>query len=62
MAERNGDQVLEAQYLFEEACAKALFNLSYPSAPFDPDSPYLTGSFRMLWRWHATCASTRAES
>lgn len=29
-----------SQYLFEEICAKTLFNLSLPDAPFDADSPY----------------------
>jgi len=40
LAERGGDTVLEAQYLFEEVCAKTLYNLSGAPAPFDPDSPY----------------------
>ncbi len=35
-----GESVAYAQYLFEEACAKTLYNLSNPSAPFDADSPY----------------------
>jgi hypothetical protein len=39
-AEREGNRTLGAQYLFEEICAKTLYNLSYSSAPFDPDSPY----------------------
>jgi hypothetical protein len=39
-ANRSGDKKLEAQYAFEEACAKTLYNLSGRSAPFDPDSPY----------------------
>jgi hypothetical protein len=39
-AERTGDRVLEAQYLFEEACAKTIFNLVEKRAPFDPDSPF----------------------
>jgi hypothetical protein len=34
------DDVGLAQYDFEAACAKTLVNLSYPSAPFDADSPY----------------------
>ena len=38
--ERSKDSVLEAQYLFEEICAKTLYNLSGEPAPFDPDSPY----------------------
>ena len=29
-----------AQYCFEEACAKTLYNLSDTNAPFDEDSPY----------------------
>ena len=39
-ASRRGDARLEAQFGFEEACAKTLYNLSGESAPFDPDSPY----------------------
>lgn len=39
-AERAGDSTLACQYLFEEICAKTLYNLSGESAPFDPDSPY----------------------
>ncbi|MGE3802530.1 MAG: hypothetical protein AB7H80_16050 [Candidatus Kapaibacterium sp.] len=39
-AERLGDTKLVSQYMFEEICAKTLYNLSYPIAPFDPDSPY----------------------
>ena len=39
-AERTKDAVLTAQYLFEEICAKTLYNMSISSAPFDPDSPY----------------------
>jgi hypothetical protein len=39
-AERRGDAKLGAQYSFEEACAKTLYNLSLSPAPFDPDSPY----------------------
>jgi hypothetical protein len=31
---------LESQYSFEEACAKTLYNLTQPLAPFDSDSPY----------------------
>src|SRR5215469_5049601 len=38
-AERR-DAELIVQYLFEEACAKTLYNLSRSAAPFDPDSPY----------------------
>ena len=39
-AERSSDATRLAQYAFEEACAKTLYNLSSSSAPFDPDSPY----------------------
>ena len=40
LAERGRDYALGAQYLFEEICAKTLYNLSGSSAPFDADSPY----------------------
>jgi hypothetical protein len=39
-ASRRGDAKLEAQFGFEEACAKTLYNLAGQSAPFDSDSPY----------------------
>jgi hypothetical protein len=39
-AHLRGDQLLESQYLFEEVCAKTIYNLSGHSAPFDADSPY----------------------
>jgi len=39
-AERAGAADLEAQYIFEEICAKTFFNLRRSPAPFDPDSPY----------------------
>lgn len=39
-ASKQGDARLEAQYRFEEACAKSIYNLSKEPAPFDPDSPY----------------------
>ena len=35
-----GDARMQAQYAFEEACVKTLYNLGRFSAPFDPDSPY----------------------
>lgn len=47
-ADASGDCLLQAQYCFEEICAKTLFNMSghydpeckeYP-APFDADSPF----------------------
>jgi hypothetical protein len=31
---------LEAQYQFEEVCAKTLYNLGRNPAPFDPDVPF----------------------
>ena len=39
-AERMGDRVLEAQCLFEEECAKTLFNLSTRLGGFDADCPF----------------------
>ena len=35
----NGDARARCQYLFEEVCAKTLYNLSGSTAPFDADSP-----------------------
>ncbi len=40
VAGRDCNRSAETQYLFEEICAKTLYNLSRESAPFDPDSPY----------------------
>ena len=39
-ADSTGDVRLQHQYLFEEICAKTLFNLSGSPAPFDDDSPF----------------------
>lgn len=39
-ASKQGNHVLESQYLFEEVCAKTIYNLSGQPAPFDADSPY----------------------
>jgi hypothetical protein len=39
-ASRRGDAQLEAQYCFEEVCAKTLYNLTGRPEPFDADSPY----------------------
>ncbi|WP_245482460.1 MULTISPECIES: hypothetical protein [unclassified Mesorhizobium] len=39
-AEKANDVPALAQYMFEEVCAKALFNLTHSNAPFDADSPY----------------------
>ena len=38
-AAKAGNLPLEAQYCFEETCAKTLYNLSQGVAPFDADSP-----------------------
>jgi len=40
IAEKHGDTLKDAQYCFEEICAKTLYNLSHEPAPFDPDSPF----------------------
>ena len=40
VAEKRGDRKMEAQFCFEEACAKTLYNLTGRPAPFDADSPY----------------------
>ncbi len=37
---KNKDLKLECLYYFIEICYKALFNLTYSTAPFDSDSPY----------------------
>ena len=39
-AEQDGRDALAAQYLFEEAIAKTLYNMSGAPAPFDSDSAY----------------------
>ena len=39
-AERKRNEKLMAQFLFEEACAKTIYNMSGMPAPFDADSPY----------------------
>ena len=39
-AARRNNALLMAQYQFEEACAKTLYNFSGELAPFDSDSPY----------------------
>jgi hypothetical protein len=39
-ADRRGDKLLQAQYSFEEVCAKTIYNFSRHPAPFDADSPY----------------------
>jgi hypothetical protein len=39
-AEKRKDEFAQAQYGFEEICAKTLYNLTHEPAPFDPDSPF----------------------
>ena len=39
-AEKHQDRLAGVQYAFEEICAKALYNLSDSSAPFDADSAF----------------------
>lgn len=39
-AQRLGDRRSEAQYCFEEVCAKTLYNLTMQPASYDPDTPY----------------------
>ncbi len=39
-AQKARNRKLSAQFRFEEAIAKTLFNLTRPDGPFDPDSPY----------------------
>lgn len=42
-AARRRDKTAECQYLFEEVCAKTLYNLSGGPAPFDQDTPEWIG-------------------
>lgn len=39
-AEKQNNSQKLSQYLFEEAIAKMLWNLTRSGAPFDPDAPY----------------------
>lgn len=39
-ADKHQDKLASTQYLFEEACAKTLYNLTNPPAPFDADAPF----------------------
>lgn len=39
-AEQSHNTALACQYLFEEVCAKTLYNLTEPDDPFDSDTPY----------------------
>jgi hypothetical protein len=48
-ASRKGDGERAAQYVFEEACAQALYNACDPPDPFDSSSPFFVpGSALML--------------
>ena len=40
LAEQQGDRCASVQYAFEEICAKTIYNLSHPPAPFDADSAF----------------------
>jgi hypothetical protein len=40
VAERDRNDQAVAQFHFEEACAKTIYNFSGGAAPFDADSPY----------------------
>ena len=40
VAERAQNHDADCQYLFEEICAKSLYNLSGCADPFDEDSPF----------------------
>jgi hypothetical protein len=40
IADSRKDDIASCQYLFEESCAKTLYNLSGPDDAFDADSPY----------------------
>lgn len=46
-AERNGNTKLVAQWAFEEACAKALFNFGRPAGSYDPDAQFWIFPFAM---------------
>jgi hypothetical protein len=52
-ASRRGDAPLEAQYCFEEACAKTLYNFSCvragQRASFDQDCPYWIVPYALSW-------------
>lgn len=39
-AEKRENHLLQHQYSFEEICAKTLYNMAGPPAPFDCDSPF----------------------
>lgn len=39
-AEHAENHAAVTQYMFEEVCAKSLYNLTHSDAPFDADAPY----------------------
>lgn len=39
-AEQRKDEFAQAQYAFEEVCAKTLYNLTQEPGSFDPDAPF----------------------
>lgn len=51
-AERTGDLLGEAQYTFEECCAKTFYNLSDAMVPFSEDTPFwiIPQGFRLARR------------
>lgn len=51
-AERSGDLLGEAQYTFEECCAKTFYNLSDAMVPFSEDTPFwiIPQGFRLALR------------
>ncbi len=49
--ENRADRRAQAQYAFEENCAKTLYNLTQLPAPYDADAPY----------WIIPCALKLAE-
>ena len=51
-AAKAGDLPREAQYCFEEACAKTLYNLTQSAAPFDQGSPEWIGPNAMSLSRH----------
>jgi hypothetical protein len=49
LANTHGDLSLLAQYGFEEACAKTLYNLTGEPAPFDAHAPYWIVPRALTW-------------
>jgi|ERR1043166_1322361 hypothetical protein len=48
-AKAHADLALLAQYQFEEACAKTLYNLTGEPAPFDAHAPYWIVPSALTW-------------